>query len=81
MKIQILGTGCAKCKQLSQHAEKAVGQLGIDCQVEKVTEMDKILSFGIMMTPGLAIDGEVLSSGKVLSVEKIKEILDAKVSS
>jgi small redox-active disulfide protein 2 len=81
MKIQILGTGCAKCKQLTQHAEEAVAQLAIDCQVEKVTEMDEILSFGIMMTPGLALDGEVLSSGRVLSVDKIKELLDAKASS
>lgn len=81
MKIQILGTGCPKCKQLTDHAQRAVEELGLDCQVEKVTDMDQILSFGIMMTPGLALDGEVQSSGKVLSVEKIKEILDAKVSS
>ena len=81
MKIQILGTGCPKCKQLTEHAEQAVAQMGIDCPVEKVTEMDQILSFGIMMTPGLALDGEVVSAGKVLSVEKIKEILDTKVSS
>jgi len=81
MKIQILGTGCPKCKQLTNHAQRAVEELGLDCQVEKVTDMDQILSFGIMMTPGLALDGEVQSSGKVLSVEKIKEILDAKVSS
>jgi small redox-active disulfide protein 2 len=81
VKIQILGTGCPKCKKLTQHAEEAVAQMGLDCQVEKVTAMDQILSFGIMMTPGLALDGEVLSSGKVLSVDKIKEILDAKVGS
>jgi small redox-active disulfide protein 2 len=81
MKIQILGTGCPKCKQLTEHAQRAVNEMGIDCQVEKVTEMDRILSFGIMMTPGLAVDGEVVSAGKVLSVEKIREILDAKVSS
>ena len=81
MRIQILGTGCPKCKQLTDHAQRAVDELGLDCQIEKVTEMDQILSFGIMMTPGFALDGEVQSSGKVLSVEKIKEILDAKVSS
>lgn len=81
MKIQILGTGCPKCKQLTEHAERAVDELGFECEIEKVTEMDKILSFGILMTPGLALDGEVLSSGKLLSVEKIKEILNAKVSS
>ena len=81
MKIQILGTGCPKCKQLTEHAQRAVDELGLECEIEKVTEMDKILSFGILMTPGLALDGEVLSSGKLLSVEKIKEILNAKVSS
>lgn len=81
MKMQILGTGCPKCKQLTEHAQRAVKELGIDCEVEKVTEMDRILSFGIMMTPGLALDGVVVSAGKVLSVGKIKEILDAKVSS
>ena len=81
MKIQILGTGCPKCKQLTEHAQRAVDELSLECEIEKVTEMDKILSFGILMTPGLALDGEVLSSGKLLSVEKIKEILNAKVSS
>jgi small redox-active disulfide protein 2 len=81
MKIQILGTGCTKCQQLTHHAEQAVERMGIECPVEKVTEMDEILSFGIMMTPALALDGEVVSAGKVLSVEKIKEILDTKVSS
>ena len=81
MKIQILGTGCPKCQMLTEHADRAATELGIDYELEKVTDMDQILSFGIMMTPGLAVDGEVLSSGKVLSVEKIKEILDAKVSS
>jgi small redox-active disulfide protein 2 len=81
MKIQILGTGCPKCKQLTEHAQRAVDELGLECEIEKVTEMDKILSFGIMMTPGLALDGEVLASGKLLSVKKIKEILNAKVAS
>ena len=81
MKIQILGTGCPKCKQLTEHAQRAVDELGLECEIEKVTEMDEILSFGIMMTPGLALDGEVLAAGKVLSVEKIKEILNAKVAS
>lgn len=81
MKVQILGTGCPKCKQLTEHAQRAVDELSLDCEIEKITEMEQILSFGIMMTPGLALDGEVQSSGKVLSVEKIKEILNTKVSS
>ena len=80
MKIQILGTGCAKCKQLTEHAERAVTELGLAHEVVKVTEMDEILSYGIMMTPGLAFDGTVKSSGKVLSVEKIKEMLQAEVT-
>lgn len=75
MKIQVLGTDCAKCRQLTDHARKAVDELGLDCEVEKVTDLDEILGFGIMMTPGLALDGEVLSAGKVLSPEKIKELL------
>ena len=81
MKIQILGTGCPKCKQLTEHAERAATELGIDYELEKVTDIDQILSFGIMMTPGLAIDGEVQSSGQVLSVDKIKAVLQGKVSS
>lgn len=75
MKIQILGTGCPKCKTLTQNAEIAVKELGIACELEKVTDMDEILSFGVMMTPALAIDGEVKSAGKVLSSEEIKKLL------
>jgi small redox-active disulfide protein 2 len=81
MKIQILGTGCPKCRVLTEHAERAAAELGIDYELEKVTDMDQILSFGIMMTPGLAIDGEVQASGHVLSVDKIKGLLQGKVSS
>ncbi len=78
MRIQILGTGCPKCATLTQNAESAVKELGIDCEVEKVTDMDQILSFGVMMTPALAIDGEVKSSGKVLTSIEIKEVLTKK---
>lgn len=81
MKIQILGTGCPKCKQLTERAEEAVAQMGLACEVEKVTDMDEIMGFGIMMTPGLALDGEVLSAGKLPTVDKIKELLATKVSS
>lgn len=75
MKIQILGTGCPKCKTLTQNADIAVRELDIDCEIEKVTDMDEILSFGVMMTPALAIDGEVKSTGKVLSSDEIKKLL------
>ena len=78
MKIQILGTGCPKCKTLTENAELAVKESGIDCVVVKVTDMDQILSFGVMMTPALVIDGEVKSSGKVLSIEDIKKVISDK---
>ncbi len=75
MKVQILGTGCPKCKALTSNAETAVKELGIEHEIEKITDMDQILSFGVMMTPALAIDGEVKSAGKVLSSDEIKKIL------
>lgn len=79
MKIQILGTGCPKCKQLAANAEKAALELGVAFEIEKVTDIAQIMSFGIMMTPGLAIDGKIMSSGKSLTVDEIKKILDQKV--
>ncbi len=75
MKIQILGTGCAKCVKLTHNAEEAVKQMGANAEVEKVTDIKKIMELGVMMTPGFAIDGQVKSVGKVLSVEEIKKLL------
>ncbi len=75
VKIQILGTGCPKCKKLTENAEKAVNELGGDFQIIKVTDINEIMEFGVMVTPGLVVDGEVKSAGKVLSSEDIKEIL------
>lgn len=75
MKVQILGTGCPKCLQLAKNAEEAARALGIRCEVEKITDVNRIMEFDVMITPGLAIDGEVKSVGKVLSVEEIKELL------
>ena len=75
MKIQILGTGCAKCVKLTHNAEEAVKQAGANAEVEKVTDIKKIMELGVMMTPGFAIDGQVKSVGKVLSVEEIKKLL------
>jgi len=72
VKVQILGTGCPKCKKLTENAEAACRDLDIDADVEKVTDIDKITSYGVLMTPALAVDGEVKSVGKVLSVEEIK---------
>ncbi|NOR14708.1 MAG: thioredoxin family protein, partial [Candidatus Aminicenantes bacterium] len=70
--IQILGTGCPKCKQLAAHAEQAVTELGSEFEVVKVTDINEILKFGVMMTPSLAVDNEVKSVGKLLSPEEIK---------
>ena len=75
MKLQILGTGCPKCKKLTGNAEAAAEALGVDCQIEKVTNVNEIMEFGVMMTPALAVDGEVKVAGKVASVEDIKELL------
>jgi len=75
MKIQILGTGCPKCKQLAANTEAAAKELGIDFELEKVTSITDIMSFGVMMTPALVIDGEVKISGKVPNQEAIKEFL------
>jgi small redox-active disulfide protein 2 len=74
-KIQILGTGCANCKKLAEHVEKAAQELGIDYEIEKVTDIIQITSFGVMMTPGLVIDGKVKTTGKVTSVEEVKKLL------
>ena len=75
MKIQVLGTGCAKCKLLAEQTERAVRELGLDAKVEKVTEINEILDFGVMMTPALAIDGEVKVVGKVPAMDELKEML------
>ena len=74
-KIQILGTGCPKCKKLAENAELAACSLGIQYMIEKVTDINKIMSFGVMMTPALVVDGTVLISGKVPSVEEIAAML------
>ena len=73
--IQVLGTGCAKCAKLKENAEKAVEELGIEATIEKVDDINVITGFGVMMTPALAIDGEVKAVGKVLSSEDIQKLL------
>ena len=75
MKIQILGTGCPKCKQLTANAQAAVAALGIEATIEKVEKIDEIMAFGVMITPALAVDGVVKSAGKVLSPDDIKKFL------
>jgi small redox-active disulfide protein 2 len=75
MKVQILGTGCPKCKKLAEHAESAVRELGLDAEVVKITDINEIVSFGVLATPALAVDGEVKVSGRLVSVKEIKEFL------
>ena len=75
MKIEILGMGCPKCKKTAQNAQQAVEELGINAEIIKVEELDKITEYGVMMTPALVIDGEAYSPGKVLSVEEIKKVI------
>ena len=74
-KIQILGTGCPKCKKLAENAEAAAKELGIEYELEKVTQINDIMKMGVMVTPALAIDGEVKMAGKVASPEDIKSML------
>ena len=74
-KIQILGTGCPKCKKLAENVEAAAKELEVEYQVEKVTEIAEIMKFGVMVTPALAIDGQVKVTGKVADVGAIKEML------
>lgn len=71
MKIEILGTGCAKCKALEEATKQAVAKSGKFAQIEKVDDIMKIMEYQVMSTPGLVIDGKVVSSGKVLSVDEI----------
>lgn len=75
MTIQILGSGCPKCKQLEANAREAIAKAGIAAEVEKVSDIDKIMEMGVMVTPALAVDGEVKSVGKLLTVEQILPIL------
>jgi small redox-active disulfide protein 2 len=75
MTIQILGTGCARCKQLFSNTQTAVIQANLDANVEKVEDIKAILAFGVLSTPALVVDGVVKFSGKVPSVEELKKIL------
>ena len=74
-KIQILGTGCPKCKKLAEVAETAAKGLQLDFELEKITDINQIMAFGVMMTPAMVLDGEVKTVGKVPSVEELKKIL------
>jgi small redox-active disulfide protein 2 len=73
--VQILGPGCAKCEKLKRNAEEAIAAASIEAEVEKITDINEITDFGVMMTPAVVIDGEVKLVGKVASAEEIKKLL------
>lgn len=75
MKLEILGTGCAKCVKLEELTKKAVQELGVDAEVTKVKDIKDIMNYGVMITPALVVDGVVKVAGKVPSVEEIKKII------
>ena len=81
MLIQVLGTGCAKCAKLAAQAEEAAKQAGIDYTFEKVTAIDNIMSFGVVVTPALVIDGKVRCAGNVPSVEQLVTMLSESTAS
>ncbi len=74
-KLQILGTGCTKCANLAAATEQAAQALGLEYRIEKVTELQQIMAFGVMMTPALVVDGKVKVAGRVPSVDDIKRML------
>jgi small redox-active disulfide protein 2 len=74
-KIEILGTGCMKCKRLLKNVEIAVKELGINAEIVKVDEITEIMDRGVMLTPALAVDGEIKISGRVAEVKELKEVL------
>lgn len=75
MKIEILGTGCSKCKSLYENVKKAVEEIGIEAEIVKVEDIPSIMKYGVMSTPALVVDGKVLFSGKVASAGEIKGLL------
>ena len=77
MKVEVLGTGCAKCEKLAANAKQAIVDLGIDVQVEKVSDIGAIVSYGVMMTPALVIDGQVKTTGKVPDASEIGKMIVA----
>lgn len=75
MKVQILGPGCPRCNALEQNTREALAKLGLEPDIEKVSDIERIMDMGVMMTPALVLDGVVLSAGKVLSGAQIAELL------
>jgi small redox-active disulfide protein 2 len=80
MKIEVLGTGCAKCNQLEAVVKEAVAKSGKFVQIEKVDDMMKIMEYQVVSTPALVVDGEVVSTGKVLNVDEVLEFINKNLS-
>jgi small redox-active disulfide protein 2 len=78
MKIEILGTGCPKCKKLSELTAEAIKELGVSAEIIKITDINKIINYGVMVTPALVIDGEVKIAGKIPSKKEIAEWIEEK---
>ena len=74
-KLEILGTGCPKCEKLSKATEQAAKELGVEYEIVKVKDINDIMAYGVMMTPALVVDGQVKTSGKVPSIEGLKELI------
>jgi small redox-active disulfide protein 2 len=75
MKIEVLGTGCPKCKKLEELVRKVAQENNCDCEIEKVTDINKIMAAGVMMTPALTIDGKVVLSGKLPTEDELKKLI------
>ncbi len=73
--IKILGTGCPKCRKLEERMIEVADELSLDCEIEKVEDIEKIMSYGVMMTPALVIDGQIKTTGKVPAVEELRNML------
>ncbi len=75
MDIRILGTGCTKCQKLEEETRQAAEEMGLECTIEKVSDLPSIMGYGVMITPALVVDGKVKVAGKVPSREDIKKLL------
>ena len=80
VKIQVLGTGCPNCQRLAENAEQAASALALDFELEKITDIGQILSFAVLSTPALALDGAVISSGRVATAEEIRDLLATRLA-
>ncbi len=74
-KIEILGTGCSKCKKLEELTRAAANEMSLDCQIDKIEDIQKIMAYGVVMTPALVVDGKVAITGKVPSVDELKKLI------